>query len=364
MNRRILENLTPNRYNLNYREEFKYMVESENEESESDSLATVLSGGTLVSITKLFALGFGFFTQIAMARFLTEAAYGNVVLALTVMNIAGLVAKLGLDDGVMREYPHYEDNPAEARGIVRSSTLIATTTGLVTASGVFLAAPVISRVVFDNPALVPLLRITSVGILFIPVSDVAVSLAQGARDARVKAYAGQMFQPAVRLPLIGGLLLAGFNSIGAISGQIAAIVLASLAAFYLTRQSLPSFDVSPIPMYRLVLTFSVPLIAVQGMGFLNSNVDVYMIGYFLKSASLGVYNIALQLGNVVTAILSTAGFLLPPVMTRLQQKKKAGDASYVSGPHEVDGRGYTSSHCSPLFCTASYHQSTFWRVVC
>jgi O-antigen/teichoic acid export membrane protein len=88
------------------------------------------------------------------------------------------------------------------------------------------------------------------------------------------------------------------------------------------RQSLPSFEVHPTPMYRSILAFSLPLIAVQGMGVLNTNIDIYMIGYLLNSAQLGVYNIALQLGNVVTSILATAGFLLPPMLTRLQQQNK------------------------------------------
>lgn len=296
------------------------MTEDGGEQSTADSLTTVLSGGALVSAGKVLALGFGFFTQIAMARLLTEAAYGNVVLALAVVNIAGLVAKLGLDDGVMREYPHHEDDPAEAHGVVRASAIISASSGLVTAVVVFLAAPTIAKVVFDDTSLVPLFRIASIGIPFITTSSVAVSLARGARDARVQAYVRQIFQPFVRLLLVGGLLLAGFNAIGAISGQIAAIVLAALVAFYMAQRSLPSFDVSPTPMYRPVLAFSLPLIAVQGMGFLNSNVDIYMVGYFMESASLGVYNISLQLGNIVTSILGTAGFLLPPMLTRLHQR--------------------------------------------
>lgn len=298
------------------------MTDDADEQSIADSLATVLSGGLLVSTGKILALGFGFFTQIAMARLLTEGAYGNVVLSLAVVNIAGLVAKLGLDDGVMREYPHHEDNPAEAFGVIRASTIIAAISGLSTAVVVFLAAPLIAHEIFNDTSLTPLFRIASIGIPFITTSSVAVALARGARDARVQAYVRQIFQPSARLLLVGGLLLAGFNAIGAIIGQISAIVLAALAAFYMARQSLPSFDISPTPMYRSVLAFSLPLIAVQGIGFLNSNVDVYMVGYFMESSSLGVYNIALQLGNIVTAILGTAGFLLPPMLTRLQQQGK------------------------------------------
>ncbi len=61
------------------------------------------------------------------------------------------------------------------------------------------------------------------------------------------------------------------------------------------------------------------------MGFLNTNVDIYMVGYFLASSDLGIYNIALQIGNLVTALLSTAGFLLPPMLTRLQKNGQTAE---------------------------------------
>src|SRR6056297_3246240 len=95
----------------------------------TDSLATVFSGGVLVSASKFVALGFGFFTQVAMARLLTEAAYGDVVLALTVVNVATLAAKLGMDDGVMREFPHHEEDPAKARGVSRAALVVAAISG-------------------------------------------------------------------------------------------------------------------------------------------------------------------------------------------------------------------------------------------
>jgi len=296
------------------------MTQDGDNQPTADSLVTVLSGGVLVSVGKVFSLGFGFLTQIAMARLLTEAAYGDVVLTMSIVSLMELVGLLGLDDGVMREYPHYEDQLSKAYGVVRSSLLISLISGVTLACMLFLSAPMISRELFNNPSLTQLLRIGAIGIPFITTSSVASGLVRGARDARVLAYVGQIFQPAVRLVLVGSLLLGGYEAIGALTGQTSSLILAALATFYLAYKILPSFEISPTPMYRTVLAFSLPLIAVQGMGFLNTNVDVYMVGYFLESSELGVYNIALQLSNIVTSILSTVGFLLPPMLTRLQQE--------------------------------------------
>lgn len=288
----------------------------------TDSLATVFSGGVLVSSSKFVALGFGFLTQVAMARLLTESAYGDVVLALTVVNVATLAAKFGMDDGVMREFPHHEENPSKARGVVRASLGVAAVSGSLAGVAVFAFAPIIASRAFHDPSLTWLIRIAAVSVPFSVVGSIAVSLARGARDARTHAYVNQLFRPAVRFVLVGSLVVAGLNSAGAVAGQTAAIVLAGIASLVLARRVLPSFEVPATRMYRSVLAFSIPLALFQSMVFLVSNVDIYMLGYFASSAAVGVYNIAFQLGNLFTAVLTTIGFLLPPVLTRLYDEGK------------------------------------------
>jgi O-antigen/teichoic acid export membrane protein len=102
-----------------------------------DAFLTVASGGALVFGSKVVALSFGFFTQILMARLLTETEYGQVVLVFAVVTIAEIVARLGMDDGVMQEFPRYEDSPAKARGVVRASLGTGVVTGLIMGAALF-----------------------------------------------------------------------------------------------------------------------------------------------------------------------------------------------------------------------------------
>jgi len=294
-----------------------------------DSISTVLSGGALVSIGKFLALAAGFLTQVTMARLLTEAAYGEVVLALSVVNIIGLFGKLGLDDGIMRQFPHHEDVPAKAYGVVRAGLGLATVSGVTIGVAVFFAAPVIADRVFDNPSLVPLIRLGAVGIPLAAINQVAVSLARGARDARPQAYVKQVLQPGSRFIFTAVLLLAGFEAAGAVAGKVGSVLFGTVLVLVMAYRILPSYEVESEPMYREVLAFSLPLIAVQGLGFLNTNVDIYMVGYFLPSDELGIYNIGLQMSNIVSSILMTAGFLLPPMMTRLHDQGKTTETRRV-----------------------------------
>jgi len=301
------------------------MDDSTDDKESGNPLATVLSGGMLVSGSKVIALGFGFLTQIVMARLLTESAYGDVVLALAVVGVGTLVATLGLDDGLMREFPKYEDDTRKARGVARAGLVISVVAGAIVGTAVFFASPLFASWVFRDPSLTSLIRIAALGIPFMVLKNNSVALARGARDAKPHAIVDQLVQPAARVLLIGGLVLAGFEAAGAVTGQIGAIFLASVLAVYLAMRLLPSLRGPSVPMYRSVLAFSLPLIAVQGMGLLNSQLDVYILGYFLASARVGVYNIALQLGNLLVAVLATVAFLLPPVLTRLKKEDRQGE---------------------------------------
>jgi len=300
----------------------------DDEQTTIDSISTVLSSGALVFAAKILALAAGFLTQVTMARLLTEGAYGEVVLVLSVVNIIGLIGKLGLNDGVMRQFPHYEDVPAKAYGVIRAGLGLATISSVCFGAAVFIAAPLIATRIFDNSSLIPLIRLGAIGIPLGAVSKVCVSLVQGARDARPQ-YVKEVLEPGSRFVLTGIFLLAGLEAMGAIGGKVGSILIGTVLVLVMAYRILPSYDVDPEPMYRPVLAFSVPLIAVQGLGFLNTNVDIYMIGYFLASSELGIYNIGLQLSNIVSSVLMTAGFLLPPMMTRLHDQGKTAETRRV-----------------------------------
>lgn len=303
--------------------------EPDDEGTVSDALSTVFSGGALVFGGKVVGIGLGFATQLVMARLLPAAGYGSVVLALSVGAIAGLVARAGLDEGVVRQFPANEADPARARGLARAGLRLALGFGLVVAVGLVVAAPVVADVAFGNPSLTPLLRVAAVGVPFSAVSTVAVSLARGARNARPHTYVNELVRPLARFTLIGALIAAGFGAAGTVAGHTAAVVLGGVAAYALLRRSLPDWDASPVRMNRTLLLFSLPLVVSQGMSFLLINADTLMVGHFLPSGAVGTYNVTFQLRNLVQVALSAVSFLLPPMVARLEVDGRYGELRRV-----------------------------------
>lgn len=282
------------------------------------AIKTVASGGALKFGGRIVTLALGLVVQIVMARLLVPDSYGSVTLAIAVLSISLRFGTLGVDSGVSRLYPVHEDEPSKARGVVRALFRLSLVSGLAIAVVLFLAAPVLANQVFDEPKLVPLLRVIAIGIPFAVAGENSIALARAARDARPRVFIYDILRPILRLGFIAALIYAGFEAVGAVAGHMLAMVLAGIVAIVVVMYLLPSWDAPAERMDRELLTYSVPLLFASGISYLMSEIDTFMVGYFLASEKVGTYNISYQLGTFAIFFLTAGGYILPPMLARLQ----------------------------------------------
>ncbi|WP_436926765.1 flippase [Halosimplex amylolyticum] len=284
----------------------------------TDSLETVLSGGALVFVGKGIGLGMGFLTQLIMARLLTTSDYGSVILAIAVVNIVSTFAKVGLDESMVRKIPEHEDSPEELRGVSRAGLLISGSAGVCATVLIVVFAPVISDRVFGNPGLTALLRVGSLAIPLTVMGQVSTSVARGARDAKPHTVVNEVVRPTGRLVLIGIFIGAGFEAVGAVAGQTLAYGIAAIVALWFAYRTIPEPGATTRRMYRTTLAFSLPLVLVHGMNVIISNTDTFLLGYYLDTSKVGIYNIAYQIRNLLNILLVAFGFLVPSMIAKLE----------------------------------------------
>jgi len=290
----------------------------EGDERLNEALEKVLSGGILVFAGKVVSLGLGFLIQLIIARLLSTGMYGNVVLTIAVVSIAENFSRLGFNEGMVRKVPEFEDSPSKLRSIITASLSMGTISATAAAVLIFLLAPVLSERFFENPDLVTLLRIGSVAVPLAVIMKISTAIARGARSAKPHAYVNQIVRPIGRFVFIGGLVAAGFEAVGAVAGHVLSYVLALILALWFVYQVFPKNAETTVSMHWNMLMFSLPLTIVHGMNFLMGNVDTFLIGYYLTTSEIGIYNIAFQLRNLLNVIVITIGFLVPPVLAKLE----------------------------------------------
>lgn len=302
--------------------------EEPRDETDTESaLQTILGGAGWVfggRLTKLLLL---FVVEILMARLLGSSSYGGVVLADMVLGLGAMIGGLGMAAGLSRNVAHYEDDPPAARGVLRAGVGLSALGSLVVGGLVFAFARDLATLVFGDPALETLFRLAAVGIPFAVLVNVGVGVASGSRDAKTHVAVRQLVRPAAEFAFITGLVLLGYDALGAVTGKVLATVLAAVVALVLARRYLRVDVQGPAEAkYREMLAFSLPLVFSSGTAFLISNTDTFLVGTYLASTHVGAYNAAFQLKQLGMLFFFPATFLITPVFARLDRVGAGNDA--------------------------------------
>jgi O-antigen/teichoic acid export membrane protein len=163
---------------------------------------------------------------------------------------------------------------------------------------------------------------------FFVLVGIGVSTAKAFNDATTHVAVRQLFIPISRAIIVPGVIALGFGAVYATAGIAVTMILGGLLALLLGFRHIP-FDLRGPrePMLREMLTFSVPLMLASGMQFLITNTDTILVGAFLATTSVGVYNAALRIMNLGWLFFYPVTTLLGPVLTRLDREYRIVEAT-------------------------------------
>lgn len=289
----------------------------------NDTVRTLFKHGGVLFFGVFLELGISFLAKLLIARVLGPVDYGVVSIGITTTAIVSTVALLGLNRGIGRYLPRFED-PVHRRGILVSAFEVAFPLSVLAGVGVVLAAPVLANELFDNPALVPILRVFGLAIPLATAMKFSVGAVQGYKQSLPKVYITNITLPVVRFVGVVVLLSLGFRAIGvawAYAGSYAAA--ATVGLYFLVRRT-PLFDrgIETVRMRRELLTFSTPLVISTAMTLVLSDIDTLMLGVLGRTGAVGIYNVVYPLAELLTVTVASFGFVFMPVISELHQKEK------------------------------------------
>ncbi|WP_049898947.1 flippase [Halococcus agarilyticus] len=268
----------------------------------------MLVGGTLGSSSKLVE-------RVVIARVLSQSAYGEVALGISVMSLSTTVALVGLDTGIAR-YMSRLKTSREVRGVWVTGLIISLVVSVVLAALLLVGGSWIVGLLFEQPGSRELLTLFVLAIPFGVGFRIAIGAIRGLENTIYRTYARDLFYNGVRLGLIVALLLAGVG----VSSAGYAYLFAGVATFVLAHLLLNRLlslrgEITIRP--KQLLLFSIPLVLSAMTSKLLGEVDTLMLGYFRTTAEVGVYDAAYQLAAGLPALMSSFGFLYMPLTSRL-----------------------------------------------
>jgi len=290
----------------------------------NDSLVKITKGAGIAFGGSLAALFLGFIGRPMVARYGTEADYGVYSLAFAILSICTVIATLGLQQGATRSiaYARGKNDSERVQKLIPASVQLGLIAGISLGIIVFLTSDIIAVKIFHDAALAFPLRIFALGIPFLTLIDVFVSIFRGFNDVKPTVY----FQNILRNLLFPLLLLPVFflnlPFPGVYYAFLASLVISCVVLIVYTVKRLPfpigfRTKISANPVARELLLFSIPLLGVAVLQLVIHWTDTLMLGGLKSSADVGLYNAAHPLANFISAPLAAVRLIYMPVASGL-----------------------------------------------
>lgn len=283
----------------------------------NEEFGSLLSGTVIVFFGFVTQLGLVFLFRVTIARYLTVDGFGLVALFMAAINTIGLVSVAGLDVGVGRYVPRFDD-VAKRGDIVRSAIEVAVPLSLFAAVSIYLASGWLATDVFNEPSLEPLFVVAAIATPFYGLQRLAIGAARGQEETVPKVLIENLLIPGSQLVLTLLVILLGYHMLGVAWAFAGGLVLAGLlGAIYLLKRT-PIRMAARGSMHRELAVFSIPLVITGIMFNLIHYLDTFLLGYLSTASSVGIYNTVYPLSQLVTVFLSSFGFLFLPAISGLQ----------------------------------------------
>ena len=293
----------------------------------SDSLRKIARGTGVALMGTVMALLLGFATRLIIARYGSEADYGIYSLAIVVMTFATVLVSLGLPDGVARYIAYFrgKNETAKVREITSVSLQLSVVISIIFGLALFLSAGYIASNIFHTPGLELALKAFAIGLPFLTVTNILVSVFRGFDRMEPQAYVQYVLFNVLFLLLVSILFMLHLPFENIFYAYAIALFLTFLAMLIYTIKKLPqsitlASSQSNAAVRKELIIFSWPLLVTAILATVILWLDTLLLGYFKTPEAVGLYNAASPLAKFVADPLALMLLIYTPVATGLYSK--------------------------------------------
>lgn len=298
-------------------------------EERKSIIQRLFKGGSILFVGLVVELAISFVAKVLMARFLGKYDYGIATLGITTLAFGSAVLLLGMNNGVGRYLPRYDDD-SDRKGVIISAVQVVVGASVAAAVVVGLLAEPIATHLLGEPAAATVLRVAALGLPFATLLKLSIGVIQGMQESIPKVLIRNIGQPIIRFTLIAGVIALGLGSTGIVWAYTVTFAAAALLGTYYVLTKTPAVaDVDPTFRRRELVAFSAPLMMMTTMVMLLSNLDIFLISYFRSTAEVGTYNVVYPLSELLTVTLSAFSFIFMPAISELHANGREGEMERI-----------------------------------
>lgn len=283
-----------------------------------------MRSGVSVFILKIVGTALAFIFQIAIARYLGASGSGIYFLALTIVTLVAITARLGMDNSVTRFVAaHASENEwSKVKGVVGQAIRITLAVSLIASTTLFFLANPLAEVVFGKPELAPPLKIMSLLIVPIALLWIYATALQGLKKLRDAVLMQNVLTPLFACFTLYFLAPCCGISGAVISYGIGVIITLSFGYCGWQRAKLAWLQSSSEFSCQTLLHASIPLLtAILLQQFLLA-LPLLLLGLWNNSADVGLFGAAQRTAGLISLVLVTANTTLSPKFAELYKQNE------------------------------------------
>ena len=280
-------------------------------------LSGIAKGAGIIFAGKIFGAIVQYVQLIVISKILGVRLLGGFLLGMTIVNIAGLISRLGLDLGVVKFVAQYigTKDMARVKGVIITALVVSGLSGIVVALLLYFCADPLAHLFEGKPGFERVVQMLGATLPFTTIMLIALAATQGARIMRYSTYAQYITLPLINLTGILFFYFLGFTLNGVIGAFFLATIVAMLLALLFLLKTFPeALTTQPIFEHKKLFSVSLPLCMVIFLSFIVLWTDTIMLGYFKSSAEVGVYNTAMKTAMLISIILASFNAMFAPVI--------------------------------------------------
>jgi lipopolysaccharide exporter len=284
----------------------------------TDALEALTRGTLWSAILRWFIKGIGLVSTVVLARFLTPADYGVMVMAMLTIGLVEIFFSTSADTALLRD-------PDSSDALANSAWSLRLIQAMLVAVVVAALSPLAASF-YSEPRVIPVMIVLAIGMVLSALANIGPVLARKNLDFGLEVRIGILSKlVSFFVSVLAAYLLRSYWAlvIGACAGQLADIYFS-----YRYHPFRPRWDLSRI---RALWGFSQWLLAGGIASFFSKKSDELILGRIGDATSLGSYNVASEIGQTVTVEISApVNRSLFPVLSSMQGNREGSLSLFFS----------------------------------
>jgi O-antigen/teichoic acid export membrane protein len=298
-----------------------------------EELSLVAKGAGIFSFGYVFEVLVVFFTTVFLTRILGVNDFGLYSLGLVILQGGAILALFGLNNGALKYISAYLalNDKRKVKGTIIQVILFPLIFGSIISVFVFLFSSFIANF-FGKPELSPVIKVFSLGIPLFALMQSSEAVTRSFKTVRYKVLGEKILKPFLNFLFVFVLYLLGYRLLGMAFAFVLSVLITVLFIISGIKKIFPLIslkNIAPEFETRKLFSTSSSLMLIYVIIFLLHWIDISMVGYFLASEDVGIYQVAVKVSSLVLMSLAALNAIFIPTISSLYHKEEKEKLSSV-----------------------------------